>query len=68
MHKRVVILFAAFFAVLVFLAGCGQKNDRQNAAAPGKTKITDLAGREVYDYRHLPGSSMNWYNTRETQL
>lgn len=32
---------------LVVLGGCGAKTPGQDAAAPGKTKITDLAGRQV---------------------
>lgn len=47
MSKKLLILFAALLVIMLLPAGCGHKNGRQDGAAPGKAKITDLAGREV---------------------
>lgn len=47
MFRKIFITFAVLVAALAFLGGCGQKNDQVKAATPGKTKITDMAGREV---------------------
>lgn len=47
MSKKVMILFVTFLAALALLSGCGQKAGQEKTSSPEKTKITDLAGREV---------------------